>query len=200
MPANTRRTSDIKGSGLRWIKALSGLAAACIISFSLTSDPAFAHAQVLERDPAPGSSPAAAPAQVRLSFTEPVEAAFDPIKVFDERGERVDETSARVEPGDPDTLVADLQELPAGVYAVDWRVTSVDGHVVSGEYEFYITDAAAGPSEADRASSLIQGQAASLEETAGLSPTALYSVASVGIAAVVLLVLAVVALLRRGRV
>ena len=65
-----------------------------------------------------------------------MEAEVDPIEVYDQEGERVDEEDARVSPDDRRLLVADLGELSEGSYTVEWRVTSADGHPVNGEYEF----------------------------------------------------------------
>ena len=59
----------------------------------------------------------------------------------DADGTRVDEHDARVDPEDARVVLADLQELPEGSYEVQWRVTSIDGHVVEGRYVF----AVAGP-------------------------------------------------------
>ena len=91
--------------------------------------PALAHA-TLRESPASGASLRGTPEQVRLRFSEPVDAEFDPVRVFDAEGERVDEDDARVDPEDARVLPAGLEDLPQGSYRVEWRVTSVDGHVV----------------------------------------------------------------------
>lgn len=106
----------------------------------LSCGPVLAHARLTETYPADGEALAEPPEQVRLRFSEPVEAAFDPIKVYDQGGDRVDEDNARVDPDDAKALIADLGELPGGSYAVEWRVTSVDGHVVDGTYRFSVTN------------------------------------------------------------
>ncbi len=81
---------------------------------------------------------------MQLLFDEPIEAEFDPLKVYDQGGERVDEDNARVSPNNRKLLVTDLQELPEGSYTVDWRVTSTDGHPISGTRRFAVDASSAG--------------------------------------------------------
>lgn len=110
----------------------------------LSWGPAFAHARLAETYPDDSDALAEPPEQVQLRFSEPVEAEFDPIEVYDQEGDRVDEDDARVSPDDRRLLVADLEELPEGSYTVEWRVTSADGHPVDGSFEFAVDASAAG--------------------------------------------------------
>lgn len=110
----------------------------------LSCGPALAHARLTEAYPADGDALAEPPEQVQLRFNEPVEAEFDPIEVYDQEGDRVDEDDARVSPDDRRLLVADLGELPEGSYTVEWRVTSADGHPVDGVYEFAVDASVSG--------------------------------------------------------
>lgn len=110
----------------------------------LSCGPAFAHARLTETYPADGDALAEPPEQVQLRFSEPVEAEFDPIEVYDQEGDRVDEDDARVSPEDRRLLVADLGEPGEGSYTVGWRVTSADGHPVDGGFEFAVDASAAG--------------------------------------------------------
>ncbi len=120
------------------LAALVGLSAAWLF---LSCAPVLAHARLLEAEPEDGAILAQAPEQVRLRFDEPIEAEFDPLKVYDQQGDRVDEDDARVDPNDARVLVSNLKELPAGSYTVEWRVTSLDGHPVSGSYGFNVDGA-----------------------------------------------------------
>lgn len=119
----------------RRLAAVLGLSA---IVLGLWSAPALAHARLVESTPAAGADPAESPEQVRLRFSEPVEAEFGPLEVYDAGGERVDADDARVTPDDARVVLATLEELPEGSYTVEWRVTSIDGHVVDGTYEFAV--------------------------------------------------------------
>jgi copper transport protein len=117
---------------------LAGLAAAWLL---LSCAPALAHAALVESSPARGSEVPESPDRVELRFTEPVGAEFDPVVVRDAGGARVDARDARVDPEDARVVLAGLEELPEGSYTVEWRVTSIDGHVVEGRYGFAVAAA-----------------------------------------------------------
>lgn len=125
------------------------------------SVPALAHAGLLEASPEEGKTLSRPPEEVRLRFNEPVRAEFDPVKVLDEAGDRVDEGDARTEPDDPEVVIASLKDLPEGTYTVEWRVTSSDGDPVDADYEFVVADSGV---EADDES---EGAAPAGEEEAG---------------------------------
>jgi methionine-rich copper-binding protein CopC len=115
--------------------ALLGLSAVWLI---LWCSPALAHARLVEAYPSDGADLSGSPEQAQLLFNEPVEAEFDPLKVYDQEGDRTDEDNARVSPNNAKLLVIDLKELPEGSYTLDWRVTSADGHPVSGTQRFAV--------------------------------------------------------------
>jgi copper transport protein len=120
----------------RWrVALLAGLASAWLL---LSCAPALAHATLVEASPARGGEVPEPPDRVELRFTEPVGAEFDPVVVRDENGARVDARNARVDPEDARVVLAGLEELPEGSYTVEWRVTSIDGHVVEGRYGFAV--------------------------------------------------------------
>jgi copper transport protein len=112
-----------------------GLVAAWLL---LSCSPALAHATLVEASPPQRGTVYKPPERVELRFSEPVEAGFDPVVVRDEHRHRVDEHDARVDPEDARVVLADLEELPEGTYEVEWRVTSIDGHVVEGRYGFAV--------------------------------------------------------------
>ena len=151
----------------------------------LSCAPALAHARLEEAYPADGSTLSGSPEQVQLLFNEPVEAEFDPLKVYDQGGDRVDEDNARVSPNNRKLLVANLEELPEGSYAVDWRVTSADAHPVNGTRQFAVDASVAGgvgePIEPIERS-------AKQEEVSGLN-THIIHIVVLGLGALVLLVL-----------
>ena len=62
-------------------QALAGLAALAVLL--AVPGAAFAHAQLENADPAPGARVARAPTELRLSFSEPVDASFSQIQVLD---------------------------------------------------------------------------------------------------------------------
>jgi copper transport protein len=117
---------------------LAGLACAWI---QLACQPALAHATLVEASPAQGSEVSKPPERVELHFSEPVDAEFDPVVVRGAGGARVDAHDARVDPEDARVVLADLERVPEGSYTVKWRVTSIDGHVVEGRYDFAVVTA-----------------------------------------------------------
>jgi methionine-rich copper-binding protein CopC len=118
------------------LAALLGLSAVWLF-LSCTS--ALAHAELLESEPEDGAALEQVPDQVRLRFNEPIVAEFDPLEVRDQQGNRADEDNARVDPDNARVLVADLKELPEGPYTAEWRITSVDGHVIDDAFNFTVT-------------------------------------------------------------
>jgi copper resistance protein C len=112
------------------------LAVALLIA--LVAGAALAHSFLERAEPRPGSTLKAAPTEVRLRFTERLEAAFSTVQVTDEKGRRVDRGEAQTEPGSPRQLRVPLEPLGPGRYAVHWRVLSVDSHVVEGDFTFRV--------------------------------------------------------------
>jgi methionine-rich copper-binding protein CopC len=123
------------------LAALFGLS---VVWLFLSCTPALAHATLTEAYPADGAALSESPEQVQLLFNEPIEADFDPLKVYDRGSDRVDEDNARVSPNNAKLLVVDLEGLPEGSYMVEWRVTSADGHPVSGTQRFVVDPSAPG--------------------------------------------------------
>src|SRR5215212_10956745 len=164
------------------LAALLTLSAAWLL---LWCTPALAHARLEETYPADGGTLSGSPEQVQLLFNEPVEAEFDPLKVYDQGGDRVDEDDARVSPNNRKLLVVNLEELPEGSYTVDWRVTSADGHPVNGTRRFAVdVSVAAGVSEPIEPIE----RSAEQEEVSGLN-THIIHIVVLGLGALVVLVL-----------
>ena len=101
---------------------------------------ASAHNSLASTDPADGTTVAVAPAAVTLTFDEPAQALGSQIRVTGPDG-------AVVSTGDVvlsgSTVAEHLVDVrPAGTYTVAWRITSTDGHPVSGSFSFTATGAA----------------------------------------------------------
>lgn len=99
---------------------------------------AFAHAFIDHASPPVGRTVSPAPAEVRLWFTQKLEAAFSRIQVFDGHDQRVDRNDSHLDPKDPTQLIVSMRPLPPGSYKVIWRVVSVDTHVTEGHYTFKV--------------------------------------------------------------
>lgn len=112
------------------------IAAFAMASAASLAGTAAAHAFLERATPRVGSRIAAAPSEVRLWFSEPVEPAFCIVVVRGPPGFGGTEP-AHVAEGDRRILVAPLrQPVPAGRYVVQWRVVSVDSHVTQGDFQF----------------------------------------------------------------
>ena len=72
-----------------------------------------------------------------------VPAALASIQVFDADRQRV-ELGAPGAGDDNSIVVASMPSLDDGLYAVIWRVTSADGHVIDGAFSFQVGTASAG--------------------------------------------------------
>ena len=148
-------------SSVRRLTVFLGLSAVLLL---LPCAPVLAHAQLLQAEPEDGTVLTQPPAQVRLRFSEPIEAEFNPIKVLDQQSERVDQDNARVDPEDRKAVVADLKGLANGTYTVQWRVTSADTHPVNGSYEFSVTGAATDEAQ-DATEAVVGSQAQSSDQS-----------------------------------
>ncbi|MGC9440188.1 copper resistance CopC/CopD family protein [Streptomyces sp. WG5] len=111
------------------------LAAACALLAG--AGPASAHAALTGSDPRQGAVVDKAPAQVSLTFSESVSMDADSLRVFDPRGERVDDGEPSGTSGT--TYSVKLHAgLPDGTYTVTYQVVSADSHPVAGAYTFSI--------------------------------------------------------------
>jgi methionine-rich copper-binding protein CopC len=99
---------------------------------------ALAHSMLDHAMPPVGSSQAAAPREVVLSFTEELEPAFSTIEVRNEDGVVVSSGKAHVDAKQHMQLRVSLKALPPGAYKVIWRVLSVDTHRTQGDFTFRV--------------------------------------------------------------
>ncbi|HEY5429297.1 MAG TPA: copper resistance CopC family protein [Solirubrobacteraceae bacterium] len=98
---------------------------------------AFAHAFLERAVPAAGSTVAAAPASLRLRYTEAVVPHFCIVQVLDAGGHPVAAGPPRAVE-DNRTLLVDLPNLAPGTYTVVWHVTAEDTHKTEGRFRFSI--------------------------------------------------------------
>lgn len=98
---------------------------------------AHAHAFLDQAQPKVGSVVPAAPAEVRLQFSEALEPAFSSIRVLDANGRPV-AAGAQVDREHPEVLRLALPQLAPGAYVVHWRAVSVDTHASDGRYVFTV--------------------------------------------------------------
>ncbi|GAA1879277.1 copper resistance CopC family protein [Williamsia serinedens] len=138
-------------TGLR--ASVAGVVAALLVVLTtLLAGPASAHSTLVSSDPANGSSVASGPSSVTLTFNEALQDAYDALTVVgpDNRYWQSDE-KARVE---GPRITVGLRPLgPVGEYRINYRVTSADGHPVSGQVRFTLTTAGTGTPGAEATAS-----------------------------------------------
>lgn len=103
---------------------------------------ASAHSVVIDSTPANESQIASGPERVSVTFNEALQESFASLTVVGPDGNLWTKSTPAVEGS---TVSADLGELgPAGVYTIAYRVTSADGHPVSGTLTFTLTEEGTG--------------------------------------------------------
>jgi copper resistance protein C len=103
---------------------------------------ASAHATLISSDPAPGTALAAPPASVSATFSEELQTAFAAMTVVGPDGNLWSVGEVRV---NGPVASVDVRPLgPAGTYTANYRVTSADGHVITGSWSFELTVAETG--------------------------------------------------------
>lgn len=120
-----------RSRGWQWLAAIAMVWASGFYAVA-----AHAHATMVKSDPARRSVVNAAPDQVRLWFSERLEAAYSSATVARLKGAPLVHEPASVAPEDPKLLVVKLPPLEPGTYEVRYRVLSVDGHVVKSSFTF----------------------------------------------------------------
>jgi copper resistance protein C len=104
----------------------------------LAAPAAEAHAFVDHAVPAVGSTVHQPPAELRIWFTQPLEAAFSTIDVTDASGASVIAAPAHVDPGNGQLMIVPLKPLAPGRYRVKWHALSVDTHTTTGSFAFEV--------------------------------------------------------------
>jgi methionine-rich copper-binding protein CopC len=148
-------------------KALVGFGVAVLFLLS-TAVPALAHNVLISTDPAKDASLATGPAKVTLTFDQYVQNAdVNQVAVTGPGGGQWAEGPVHVS---NNVVSAPLRPLgPAGEYTVGFRVLSADGHPVTGEVKFTLTQAGTGtPASVDAAKSTGTGAANSAKSSGGV--------------------------------
>jgi methionine-rich copper-binding protein CopC len=109
-----------------------------MIVASCLAQEAFGHAFLDKSEPGVGSTVTAAPTEVKIAFTDDVNAKESSIQVTNGAGKEVDKQDLHLEEGRTDTLVVSLKPLPPGTYTVSWHAMCPDGHKTEGSFEFTV--------------------------------------------------------------
>ena len=99
--------------------------------------PASAHTVLTASDPTDGASLSTGPDRVSATFNEELQTAFAAMTVVGPDGNLWSSGEPEVRGAVAGVAVRPLG--PSGKYTVNYRVTSGDGHVVSGSWSFTVT-------------------------------------------------------------
>ncbi|GGF57160.1 hypothetical protein GCM10011366_26270 [Ornithinimicrobium tianjinense] len=127
--------------------------------------PAAAHDDLVGSEPTDGATVEQAPESLVLTFSGAVSELGTQVVVTGPDGSPVSEGEPAVDGDRVEQELAD--DLAAGGYTVLWRVTSEDGHPISGELGFTVTEA----SSTESASTESAGTGTTSTESAGTGTT-----------------------------
>jgi methionine-rich copper-binding protein CopC len=99
--------------------------------------PARAHSFLIEANPSSKDHVTAVPKLVKLRFGGAVDPKYSKLTIENAEGKVFAEGSVGV-PDKPRELGVESPELSPGKYTVRFRVLSIDGHIVEGNYEFFV--------------------------------------------------------------
>ena len=122
--------------------ALSVVAAVLAVLALAGAGVAAAHATRIATDPAEGAALAQSPQRVSATFSEALQPEFAAMTVVGPDGNLWSTGDPQVQGAVIGVGVRPLG--PAGTYTVNYRVTSADGHVVSGSWSFRLTATSTG--------------------------------------------------------
>ena len=117
--------------------AIGLLLAAVTFAATLTAGAASAHAARVSVDPAENATLSVGPARVSATFNEQLQTTFAAMTVVGPDGNLWSSGQPQVQGAVVSRGVRPLG--PSGSYTVNYRVTSADGHVVSGSWSFRLT-------------------------------------------------------------
>lgn len=123
---------------------LSGAApfAALLIVLSLLFhvNSVMAHATLVKSEPPRRAALSAPPKQIQLWFNEKIEGSYASVIVEDSNKNLITENIPELAANDPKSVVLILPQIEPGRYTVQYRVMSVDGHVIESKYDFSVKE------------------------------------------------------------
>lgn len=130
------RTKSIRINRVMHITFLIAIVA--LLAGLIHSSQVYAHATLTKSDPPRRASLSAPPKQIQLWFNEEIERDYSSITVLDSNENSVTEALPEMVPGDLKSVILPLPEINPGRYTVEYRVFSIDGHVVESSYGFMV--------------------------------------------------------------
>lgn len=118
------------------MRLLARVALLLLCSWAWSGNLAWGHATLLASAPAPGAVLGQAPAQIVLTFSEPVSPAAT--QLLDAQGQDVALAAVRAQGPEVHIRLAPAQGRQHGSYLLSWRVVSADGHPVGGTLDYAV--------------------------------------------------------------
>jgi copper transport protein len=111
-----------------------------LILLALAVPDVWAHAELVEAEPEPGAQLADSPAEIRLTFSEPIGTQSDIVVLGEGFApiEGIEPQLNTLSTSRPQQIYTALPPLEPGTYTVQWSAVSEDGHEISGSYSFSI--------------------------------------------------------------
>lgn len=159
------RESDMTSTSLSIFRRCSAVIVGLVAALSLPSV-ASAHATLDGSTPAASSVVSKSPDEIVLDFDETVEPRLGSLKVFDDAGREMEVGDLVRDVVDQSVVRASVMPLADGPYVVVWRVTSVDGHPVTGAFPFEVGKVSSG-SASDLLQNIVASQ--SRDESLGVA-------------------------------
>ncbi|MGB6463983.1 MAG: copper resistance protein CopC [Nitrosotalea sp.] len=99
----------------------------------------YAHAFVIDSNPAPATSLNTPPSQVEVDFVDPIDMKYSQIKVLDSNGKAVNNNDWHFITDDHEKTVVTLPTIPNGIYTVYTKVLdATDGHTTTNAFVFAV--------------------------------------------------------------
>jgi methionine-rich copper-binding protein CopC len=125
-------------NGKNIMKQLKALVLTCVVAgASLCSAYAVAHPRVQVSVPGADTT-VAAPKEIVVTFTEPVEESFSKMTLTAATGKEVGVGKLTIDAANPATLHLEVPSLAAGKYALQWIAVARNGHRTNGEFSFLV--------------------------------------------------------------
>lgn len=125
-----------------WQAGRSGYAAVILAALLLSTRPVQAHPMLVESDPPPGAILETAPAEISITFSEPLGANSN-FLLYVDSFQQLPGVEGLVDELAPERMRTALPPLAPDTYTVRWTVFGADGHAVRGSYTFAIVESEA---------------------------------------------------------
>ncbi len=115
---------------------LAACGAIAVAAVAFLSQPAFAHAILVESTPAPNGAVAGPAVGISLRYNSRIDKMRSKLTLtLPDKSER---TLPIASDGPPDIILTKA-ELVSGTYSLRWQVLAIDGHITRGDVPFQVT-------------------------------------------------------------